>query len=314
VLGPAALDSLFTAAVHRLDAVRPGRRRDAALDRLEQARRRLSDPARQVVLRDDWLHGNRHWPITCRLRCPIDVAALRAFAADPRSLHVPVRRQQGLQIGKSYREYIEGFLEHVQLESPAEGYVDVSYRHSELGAALVGCGLVRASREYGIGPGDPMKLPSFLRALALRRFSVELDDKSAHLRACAALLTPGSDVVARYLQHRDAIHAALGERVHPHDAAAGAAAVKVLFLSINMDGTVEGWKERQGLPRDDPILQPPVRLPDGATFDMRAYARVQEEATVWLADRWLGAGTQFIATWSRLHERREAAAHPERTL
>ena len=55
VLGPAALDSLFTAAVHRLDAVRPGRRRDAALDRLEQARRRLSDPARQVVLRDQWL-------------------------------------------------------------------------------------------------------------------------------------------------------------------------------------------------------------------------------------------------------------------
>ena len=53
--------------------------------------------------------------------------------------------------------------------------IDISYRHSSVGAQLVDAGFVTESREYAVG-ADSFNLRKPLRTLALGRFRLDFDD------------------------------------------------------------------------------------------------------------------------------------------
>ena len=87
--------------------------------------------------------------------------------------------------------------------------------------------------------------------------------------------------------------------------------VKMLFNSLDMDGTLAAWRARQGIP---PYLRPIEGLhvtADGRTWSLRAYIAAQEVGSHWLACQ-LPAMHEFVRTWRRC--RRGQVQHPERTL
>ena len=87
--------------------------------------------------------------------------------------------------------------------------------------------------------------------------------------------------------------------------------VKMLFNSLDMDGTLAAWRVRQGIP---PYLRPIEGLrvtAGGRTWSLRAYIAAQEVGSHWLA-RQLPAMHEFVRAWRRC--RRGQVQHPERTL
>ena len=88
---------------------------------------------------------------------------------------------------------------------------------------------------------------------------------------------------------------------------------KALFHSLDMDGSYEGWRARQGIPRGEkPIRGLQVRLSDGKRWSLLAYIKTMEVGSTWLATK-LPAMLHMTEAWNK-HRRRRQKHHPERTL
>ena len=118
----------------------------------------------------------------------------------------------------------------------------------------VDAGLVNACREYAVAADsgkDPFHaLPKEVRKVALGRYGFDLDLKAAHPHVKLSMVQPGRAASTHFLQHRDEILYAIGRRFFPtltreqHKDKA-----KMLFSAIDMDGSPQGFLDRQHLPR-----------------------------------------------------------------
>ena len=95
-----------------------------------------------------------------------------------------------------------------------------------------------------------------------------------------AMIEPARSETAHFLAHRDEILAAAGERMFPalpdnerKDKA------KMLFASIDMDGSFRTFAKAQGLPAAASPSMLSMRLQDGTYFDMPSYLSNQAEGT-----------------------------------
>ena len=325
-MGTAEVGAFFESAVRRLNAaegaatgaarVRVRVRVREAEGRLERARARLCDKATQEEALRAYRKGEQ--PTTSVLACPIDDAALSAFAATDEAEEVPLNKHGHLVHGGSYRSIVHEFLRKVERRGGGEAYVRVRYCHSRLGAALKDAGLVAESREYAESRdrrADPFALPKRLRALATATFGYDLDDVASHPTAKLAIIEPGRVETATFLRHREVIMAHVGGVLFP--AASGAERrkkAKMLFSAIDMDGSWKGFAAREGIPADFDLAQLDLDLGGGDRFEMRRHLDTQREGTEWLRDR-LEARVgmhSFVEGWLAHHKPHRR--HAERTL
>ena len=107
------------------------------------------------------------------------------------------------QAGKELRwKQIEAVL--IKTRSVREGLVrlPIEYAYSPLGRALREAGHVTGSREYAIGV-DPFKgWPTHLRGAAFHDMGLECDDAAAYPTARQAMVPPGREVQAVFLEHK----------------------------------------------------------------------------------------------------------------
>jgi hypothetical protein len=156
-----------------------------------------------------------------------------------------------------------------------------------VGDQLAAAGYVVSSREYAEGT-DPFKMGRRVRALALGKFGIDLDDSASFPRAAQAFIKTGAERAGFFLKHRKRVFLALSEHFFPALLAAGDVEgarerVKLLFNLLDMDGSAISWLEDH---RSDmrlyinhaSLLQLRVPLPptqDGANpadiFDFGAY-------------------------------------------
>ena len=270
-------------------------------------------------------------PITRTLRCAVDARALDRFVADAPALYADAvpRHKDGTPYGMTRRQLAARLRGHVQGVGPdtdGMGWVDIEYRHSLLGAELVAAGLVCGSREYAAcQAADPFSLPRELRARALSRSGHDFDDGASFPRAKAAIVTPCRALLRQFLRHRDAhagcacggIMAQMGRYYFGQSgmpAKEQRERVKALFNSLDMDGTLAAWRQRQGLaPGERPAAGMSIGIGQEGRFDFIAYVRAQQTGTCWLAAR-MPAMRAFVT--AHLRERRDERRlrHPERTL
>ena len=323
LLSPGRVDWLYRRVLQRLrtgpGAAHPGRRE--AESRLWAARQLLRDPGRQRRVRDGLVRTGLR-PITRRLRCAIDGRALREYvhAAGPAADVVPTHKD-GTPYGATRRGLARALLARMRVDEQdahGMGHVDLAYRHSALGAALVAAGHVVESREYACDRGaDPFSLPRALREVALGRSGVGLDDVAAFPNAKAACVTPCQRQIRQFLEHRELIMERMGAYVFE---GAGLTSreqryrVKGLFNSLDMDGTLGAWRSRVGLcDGQQPLAGFEVQLGGGQVFRFGVYRGVMRHGTAWLAQR-LPAMHDFVVAHLRAGGDVARLAHPERTL
>ena len=261
-------------------------------------------------------------PVTRTLWCAVDARALRDYVATagPEADEVP-RHKDGQSYGATRRELAGRVLGHVQGEgSDGLGRVRLQYRHSRLGAELIAAGHVLESREYAIQrAADPFSLPRALRELALGRTGSDFDDAASFPRAKHACVAPCRRHLGVFLAHRERIFTQMGDYAFSDGRWALAEAerrsrMKMLFSSLDMDGTLGAWRARVGL-RDNeaPLADFVVDLGQAGDFRFAAYRRVQRVGTGWLA-RQLPAMSDFVVTHLRATRDARRLAHPERTV
>ena len=141
-------------------------------------------------------------PTTDTLTCPIDVAALRAFAATAAADESP-QTKKGKPYRGTYREIVQQYLARVTPGANGAGSVTIRYKHAHMGAALMDAGMIVASREYTRPEdwySDPFCLPKVLKHLAMARIGYDFDDDAAHPHAQAACVVPGRDEMKKLLR------------------------------------------------------------------------------------------------------------------
>ena len=194
-------------------------------------------------------------PITSRLRCAVDGRALRDYVhnAGPAADVVPTHKDN-TPYGTTRRGLARALLTRMRVDekdSDGMGHVDLAYRHSALGAALVAAGHVVESREYACDRGaDPFSLPRALREIALGRSGVGLDDVAAFPNAKAACVTPCQRQIRQFLAHRELIMEKMGAYAFEGTGLTSReqrSRIKGLFNSLDMDGTLGAWRSRVGL-------------------------------------------------------------------
>ena len=325
-LTPNHIERLYDRAHLRLN--KPAARQDAARLHLAEAKlltakQQLLNIAAQARLRSKW-HATPQI-VTSTVRCPIDAAALRAFARGPEGQRIPINKH-GQPYGGTNAQIVERFLNACQIPQHAEhGVVTIRYRHSPLGAALVDAGLVNASREYAINVDkekDPFHvLSKEMRGLVLGRFGYDFDLSAAHPHVKINMVEPGRAESIHFLRHRKEILEEAGRRLFPalsdDDQKAKA---KMLFAAIDMDGSFVGFVHEQQLPAGTSPATLDMQLQDGTHFDMQQYLAWQKEGTEWLWDRLghnapghegrTGMGS-FVEAWLK---KNKPKPHPERTL
>ena len=93
--------------------------------------------------------------MTHTLRCPIDVAALREYAASTAGDVVISSRKKhhSHMLGKTQRAVIEELLAAVTLDAvePGIGSIDIEYTHAKRTAALIATGWLTDGRVYAKG-------------------------------------------------------------------------------------------------------------------------------------------------------------------
>jgi len=198
------------------------------------------------------------------------------------------------------------------------GHVDLMYRHSGLGTALVAAGHVSESREYAcMREKDPFSLPRAQRALALGRSGDDFDDVASFPRAKAACVMPCRRAVRQFLQHRNTIMSRMGDYVFEGKGLTATERrdkVKSLFNSLDMDGTVGAWRTRMGLVDGERTLTGfRVDLGPAGSFDFGQYRRAMAVGTAWLAGR-MPAMREFVVMHLRNIRDTRRLEHPERTL
>ena len=224
-------------------------KRDKARQRVQGAVRLLQDRDSRADLWSTWVRRGR--PVVRILRCPIDVPRLRAYVASDDSLAMFAPKQwkgQAAGVRRTGRSIVAEFLDQVVTPNgeDADGYIDISYRHSRAGMQLVDAGFVTESREYAIG-ADPFKLRKKLRAMALGRFGLDMDDSASFPRAGCYLINHGRARASEFLVGRKEILVTLGRYFFPQLDSDDTRRekrrdlVKLLFNLLDMDGTVESW-------------------------------------------------------------------------
>ena len=324
-MGNAQIGEWFTSALGRLNAAAetaPGTKRRAEA-KLDNARATLMDPALRQKAYDAY---RRHIDlVTCTLRCPVDVAALEAFAA--------TNDAEELYDNISYRTRIQAYLRLVTRDENAnEGHVMIRYRHSDLAQTLIDAGMISISRAYAHKNDhdkDPFCLPKVLRKLAIGRFGQDFDDGAAHPRAQLNLVPLGREQAEFFLAHREEILAKSGAILFPN-ATPGVRRqeAKAAFSSFSMDGSWQQFLARTYKPcQIVPIIDPndltftiwggsrpgcdPLTLP---TFNLKEYLQSQQASTTWIQDKLettIGAAS-LVKAWLAIHKPHKR--HPERTL
>lgn len=323
LLSPGRVDWLYRRVLQRLQtgpgAAHPGRRE--AESRLWAARQLLRQPGQQRRVRDGLVRAGLR-PVTRRLRCAVDGRALREYVrgAGPAADAVPVHKD-GTPYGATRRDLARALLTRMRVDEcdlEGMGHVDLTYRHSALGAALVAAGHVVESREYACDRrADPFSLPRALRAVALGRSGVGLDDVAAFPNAKAACVAPCQRQIRQFLAHRELIMGRMGAYVFEGEGLTNdeqRRRVKGLFNSLDMDGSLGAWRSRVGL-RDGqrPLADFEVQLSGGGVFRFGVYRGVMRHGTTWLAER-LPAMRDFVVEHLRVRRDMARLAHPERTL
>ena len=161
-------------------------------------------------------------------------------------------------------------------------------------------------------------MPRALRAIALRRTGIDCDDSAAFPRAKRAVVTPAAKCIACFLRNREAILLQVGQHLFPAQSRKEQRArAKVLFNSLDMHGTVDGFYANWGL---DAAVAPlfalrlqGLQLEPGETFSIRQYQNLQREGSMWLMRR-MDAMTQFVRTWLTQGRDWRRLRQPERTL
>ena len=324
-IGPTSIHAAYDACLFALDSCRRHPRFHVAIATAWSSFTTLLDMEMQAKTRAAWRADvattpSRLRPVTKVLTCPIDVRALTAFAASDGGLRHPINKK-GERYGGSYRFLISRLIRHVSTaDHHGVGLLTIQYRHSELGAVMMDCGVIVASREYAIGAA-PIKWPKRIRALALARFGAESDDSKCHPRGLAAIVDPVADLVGFFVRYNKPIithlaEAALCRHNHHLSLDAAKALLKPLFNALHMDGSVRDWIHRLSL------LQPPVHAHQptlalsfevgGRSFNLYDYAAAQTTGTQWLAGSWQGRAISLVSA----HQLRTKgqSRHPERTL
>ena len=116
----------------------------AARRRVQEAHQRMRNLPLQLKERE--AYAAKPWEETNRLRVPVNVAKLEAFAATHAAAVVPVRKRVQNNT-HSYREIIRRFLRNVERPTPdAEmGSVIVRYEYKKQGRALADAGLIASA-------------------------------------------------------------------------------------------------------------------------------------------------------------------------
>ena len=199
------------------------------------------------------------------LTCPVNVAAMRRYVREA-GPEADAPRADGLG---TLRERARTFL-HALGRNTA---VRISYRHCQLGAALIAAGFICASREYACrGDVDPFRLPRALRDVAFAGRGHDLDDSASYPRACLDVFQSGREQSRLFLAHREQILAEVGLFfLGPHTLTSmRRKAAKDLFNALDNDGSLEAWERRQGCPAMMQMPPFPVGT-DGEVFSLRAY-------------------------------------------
>jgi hypothetical protein len=143
----------------------------------------------------------------------------------------------------------------------------------------VDAGFVADSRLYAIGV-DPFKYPKKIRKLCLQKYGVDFDDVAAYPRAKVSIAQCGRSESMLFLNNREYIMEKIGEHFLPSMSSNERRAnVKILFNSLDMDGTYDGWCKKVGVEKDAQLHDLCIRLPCGTTFDMPYYIKQQPAAT-----------------------------------
>jgi len=297
--------SYHTAALGRLNAARADHARVSEAERrITEAATRLTDEREQTAALRRF-HASEQAETSVHT-CPIDVAALRAFALTAAADERPVDKH-GKPYDGTYRQLVTWFLAKVERADAPIGHVTIRYRHSRLGAALVDAGIVVASRQYARPEDwgkDPFTLPKKLRGIALARFGFDFDDRAAHPHAqqqCVRQQQAQSET-QKFLRHRDTIFTRCGEILFPQLGVEDRAKqIKAAFAGFSMDSSWKDFLRRafkpvQICPRPEAVR---FALPQGEHFDMGEYLSAQQKGTDWLARR-MEAQTgmlTFISDW-----------------
>ena len=155
--------------------------------------------------------------------------------------------------------------------------------------------------------------------IALGRYGFDLDLQAAHPHVKLSMIPIGKAAAVHFLTHREEILAGVGERLFPaltrgeHRAEA-----KMLFSSLDMDGTLAGFLVRQQIPPLHPSVLN-MTLRDGSIFDMERYMDCQADGTQWLWDHMghdapgcegsTGMGG-YVERWMRKHRPEKLATTP----
>ena len=325
---PALVEQRYRLCLQRMDGCPDSRRKQIARSRVESARTLLKNAVAQRRLRDKLAADGP--PTTRKLRCGIDVTAVDHYIqnAGPEA-DVPPKHKDGTSYSKTSRAMMRELRAEVSVTAgESRGHVKLDYCHSRLGAELVAAGHVLRSREYAKRRvADPFTLPRALRQIALGTVGKEMDDAAAFNRAKAADVRPCRtagltllrerklilEQVGRYFLPDAHLTAILGQMSPERLAEERYARAKALFLALDMDGSYEGWRHRQQIPRGERLLSGlRARLANGQQWSLLTYIKTMEVGSEWLAQR-LPAMMRMVRDWN-MHRSSRRREHPERTL
>ena len=222
----------------------------------------------------------RHRPVTHRVSCPVDLAALRAFLLTPAAAERPKDDFGRPRLDQpSLGEQAQSLIDAATRVRDGEGVIEIEYREAAKGAAMRAAGHIQGSRVYATGP-DPFACSRRVRAAALARFGLDFDDEASYPRAGAHLIAEGRDAMRLFLAHREVVLAEVGNRFFGGAVPATERRdrAKQLVNMLEMDGTFEAWCDGWGV---SPHLLRGlvVDLPGGRRLDVTGLVRVQPART-----------------------------------
>ena len=197
------------------------------------------------------LGANGRPVVLANVRYSVDLAALKEYAATEEAARTTASSSDEARSEYTEKQIIERFLQHVVPTASGDGLCTVSYTRSEIGQALVDAGLLEGGRLYAdVWPSCVTQLGKKLRAIALGKFYVEMDDKDAFHRLLQARTR---NVEAAALLENVITDATLKNRLSKHyfGTEDNTSDVKELLHSICNGGSSEQWQHDHGISRTD---------------------------------------------------------------